>query len=56
MGPWCPRHIKDVKENAGIWFKNDSVYDVSGHFIAQLDEFNTDERWKLYIEKMVLLR
>ncbi|MGJ8593556.1 MAG: YHYH protein [Aquaticitalea sp.] len=48
MGPWCPRHIEDGMEKAGIWFKDDKVYDVSGHFIANLDEFYSDDKWKLY--------
>ncbi len=50
MGPWCPRHIEDGMEKAGIWFKDDKVYDVSGHFIANLDEFYRDNKWKLYRE------
>ena len=50
MGPWCPRHIEDGIEKAGIWFKDDKVYDVSGHFIANLDEFYSDNKWKLYRE------
>ena len=50
MGPWCPRHIEDGMEKAGIWFKDDKVYDVSGHFIANLDEFYSDNKWKLYRE------
>jgi len=50
MGPWCPRHIEDGKEKAGIWFKDGKVYDVSGHFITNLDEFYSDEKWKLYRE------
>lgn len=50
MGPWCPRHIKDGMEKAGIWFKEGKVYDVSGHFIADLDKFYSDEKWKLYRE------
>ena len=48
MGPWCPRHIDDGMEKAGIWFKDDKVYDVSGHFIANLAEFYSDDKWKLY--------
>ncbi len=48
MGPWCPRHIEDGMEKAGIWFKDDKVYDVSGHFIAKLNEFYSDDKWKLY--------
>ena len=50
MGPWCPTHIEDGMEKAGIWFKDDKVYDVSGHFIANLDEFYSDDKWKLYRE------
>ncbi len=48
MGPWCPRHIEDGMEKAGIWFDDGKVYDVSGHFIAHLDKFYSDEKWKLY--------
>ncbi|MRH99662.1 YHYH protein [Kriegella sp. EG-1] len=50
MGPWCPRHIDEGKEKAGIWFSEGKVYDVSGHFIANLDEFYKDEKWKLFRE------
>ncbi|MCK0148176.1 YHYH protein [Arenibacter sp. F26102] len=50
MGPWCPRHIEDGMEKAGIWFRDGEVYDVSGHFIANLDEFYSDDKWKLYRE------
>ncbi|MEM5538190.1 YHYH protein [Olleya sp. AS48] len=50
MGPWCPTHIEDGMEKAGIWFKDDKVYDVSGHFIAKLDEFYSDDKWQLYRE------
>ncbi|MBF4983857.1 YHYH protein [Nonlabens mediterrranea] len=50
MGPWCPRNITDGDENSGIWFDNGSVYDVSGHFIATLDEFYNDDKWLLYRE------
>jgi hypothetical protein len=50
MGPWCPRNIEDGKEMGGIWFKDGKVYDVSGHFIANLAEFYDDDKWKLYRE------
>lgn len=50
MGPWCPQHIEDGKEKAGIWFEDGKVYDVSGHFIAELDAFYKDDKWKLYRE------
>lgn len=48
MGPWCPQHLEDEKEKGGIWFKDGKVYDVSGHFIAELAEFYHDEKWNLY--------
>jgi len=48
MGPWCPKHLNDKKEAGGIWFKDDKVYDVSGHFIAELAEFYDDDKWNLY--------
>ncbi len=48
MGPWCPTHIEDGMDKAGIWFKDGKVYDVSGHFIANLNEFYSDDKWKVY--------
>ena len=50
MGPWCPTHISDGKDKGGIWFKDDKVYDVDGHFIANLKEFYSDEEWALFRE------
>ncbi|GAA4115151.1 hypothetical protein GCM10022393_15190 [Aquimarina addita] len=50
MGPWCPRHIEDGKEKGGIWFEDGKVYDVDGHFIANIAEFYADAKWKLYNE------
>ena len=38
MGPWCPRNVEDTKDKGGIWFKDGKVYDVSGHFITELDD------------------
>ncbi len=48
MGPWCPRHIEDSKEEGGIWFEDGKVYDIDGHFVANIAEFYKDEKWKLY--------
>ena len=48
MGPWCPKHLEDEKDKGGIWFRDGKVYDVSGHFIAELAEFYKDDQWKLY--------
>ena len=50
MGPWCPRHIEDAKDKGGIWFDQGKVYDVDGHFVANIGEFYADEKWKLYNE------
>ncbi|NRD19735.1 YHYH protein [Winogradskyella eckloniae] len=50
MGPWCPTHINDSKDKGGIWFKDDKVYDVDGHFIANLKDFYSDEEWALFRE------
>ena len=50
MGPWCPAHIEDGKDKGGIWFKDGKVYDVDGHFIANLKEFYSDEEWALFRE------
>ncbi|WP_397363149.1 YHYH protein [Olleya sp. R77988] len=50
MGPWCPTHINDGKDKGGMWFKDDKVYDVDGHFIANLKEFYNDEQWALFRE------
>ena len=50
MGPWCPTHIKDSKEKGGIWFEGGKVYDVDGHFISNIGEFYSDEKWNLYNE------
>ncbi|APX99809.1 YHYH protein [Lacinutrix venerupis] len=50
MGPWCPTHINDGKDKGGIWFKEGKVYDVDGHFIANLKEFYSDEEWALFRE------
>ncbi|MFD2916145.1 YHYH protein [Psychroserpens luteus] len=50
MGPWCPTHIEDGKDKGGIWFKDGKVYDVDGHFIANLKEFYSDDEWALFRE------
>jgi len=50
MGPWCPTHINDGEDKGGIWFKEGKVYDVDGHFIANLKEFYSDDEWALFRE------
>lgn len=48
MGPWCPTHLADSDTNGGIWFEDGKVYDVDGHFIAELAEFYSDDEWELF--------
>jgi hypothetical protein len=47
MGPWCPTNVKDGKDKGGIWFKDGKVYDVDGAFVASLNVFYSDSKWKL---------
>ena len=54
MGPWCPKHIEGGAEKAGIWFKDDKIYDVSGHFLSNLDEYYKDDKWKVYREDGII--
>ena len=49
-GPWCPKTITDSKDNGGLWFKDGNLYNVNGDFIAHLDEFYSDPKWKVYHE------
>lgn len=49
-GPWCPKTITDSKENGGVWFNKGKLYDVDGKFIAGLDTFYKDPKWKMYKE------
>ena len=51
VGPWCPEHITDKVDKAGIWFKDGEIYDVDGKFITELASLYHDDFWKLYDEK-----
>lgn len=48
VGPWCPRHVSDGPELAGIWLRDGRVYDVDGAFIQALPEFYDDATWRLF--------
>jgi len=50
MGPWCPRNITDTEAEGGIWFKDGNVYNVDGHFLANLADFYKDDKWNLLRE------
>ncbi len=42
IGPFCPRHISEEADVAGIWFEAGEVYDVDGTFIEILATFYDD--------------
>ena len=48
IGPFCPRHISEEADVAGIWFEAGEVYDVDGTFIENLATFYDDPSWQLY--------
>ena len=50
IGPWAPRHVSDGKDKGGIWIKDGHVYDVSGEFVAHLDELYDDSKWDIVRE------
>ncbi|QDU80115.1 hypothetical protein Pla110_18370 [Polystyrenella longa] len=50
IGPWAPKHVTDGKDKGGIWIKDGHVYDVSGEFVAHLDELYDDPEWNLVRE------
>ena len=47
IGPWAPRHVTDGADKGGIWIKDGHVYDVSGEFVAHLDELYNDPKWDM---------
>jgi hypothetical protein len=50
-GPWCPRHIADGPDKAGIWLDGGKVYDADGAFIEKLGAFYNDDSWQLFDPK-----
>ncbi|QEG22662.1 YHYH protein [Mariniblastus fucicola] len=50
IGPWVPKHVTDGEDKGGIWIKDGHVYNVSGEFIAHLDELYDDPEWNLVRE------
>ncbi|WP_372841613.1 YHYH protein [Phaeovulum sp.] len=47
-GPWCPTHITDGPEAAGIWFLDGKTVHADGDFITSLADIYGDTNWKLY--------
>ncbi len=50
-GPWCPRHVSDGPDKAGIWLHDGKVHDADGTFVKNLKDFYNDERWQLFDAK-----
>lgn len=46
-GPWCPTHLNDGSEKAGIWFDKGTVYNADGRFLSQLNQFYDDDEWQM---------
>ncbi len=51
IGPWCPRHISDGPDKAGIWLYEGKVRDADGTFIAQLKSLYKDDAWQMFDPK-----
>lgn len=50
LGPWAPKHVADGEDKGGIWIKDGHLYNVSGEFVAHLDELYDDPKWDLVRE------
>lgn len=50
LGPFCPPTASTGAGEAGKWFDNGVLYDLTGAFIENLDEFYGDDNWQLYNE------
>lgn len=46
-GPWCPTHVDDGPEDAGIWFYDGEVVDADGAFFDKLSLLYADENWQI---------
>lgn len=47
-GPWCPRHVSDGPDKAGIWLNGGEVHDADGAFVKNLSEFYADPGWQMF--------
>ncbi|MFT2090769.1 YHYH protein [Paraglaciecola sp. 2405UD69-4] len=48
LGDFCPGTITATADEAGKWFDDGVLYDLSGEFIQNLDVFYGDSYWQLY--------
>jgi len=48
LGPFCPPTTSTGAANAGKWFDDGVLYDLTGEFVSNLDIFYNDSNWNLY--------
>lgn len=46
-GPWCPTHVDDGPEKAGIWFYDGEIVNADGAFFSKLAMLYDDEKWQV---------
>lgn len=50
LGPFCPETTSTEAVDAGKWFDEGVLYDLTGEFVTNLDLFYGSSTWKLYSE------
>lgn len=50
LGPFCPSSTSTSSDDAGKWFDDGILYDLTGEFISNLDIFYGDSTWQLFDE------
>ncbi|MBU2869655.1 YHYH protein [Colwellia sp. E2M01] len=48
LGPFCPQTTSTTAVDAGKWFDDGVLYDLTGEFITNLGLFYGDSTWNLY--------
>ena len=50
LGPFCPESTSTEAVDAGKWFDDGVLYDLTGEFVSNLDSFYGDSNWQLFDE------
>lgn len=48
LGPFCPTTTSTTADDAGKWFDDGVLYDLTGEFVSNLDLFYGDSNWQLF--------
>lgn len=56
LGPFCPPTISTGANDAGKWFDSGVLFDLTGAFVAGLDNFYNDDNWQLHDESSGAVR